>query len=87
MHENPTLKIELGSHTDSRGTVEYNRDLSQRRAQSVVDYLVTRGIARSRMVAKGYGESKLINRCSDGVECSDEEHQANRRTEFMVLEY
>jgi len=87
MHENPTLKIELGSHTDSRGTVEYNRDLSQRRAQSVVDYLVTRGIARNRMVAKGYGESKLINRCADGVECSDEEHQANRRTEFTVLEY
>jgi len=87
MHENPTLKIELGSHTDSRGTAEYNQDLSQRRAQSVVDYLVSKGIARTRMTAKGYGESRLLNRCSDGVDCSEEEHQANRRTEFTVLEY
>ena len=87
LHENPTLKIELGSHTDSRGTVEYNTNLSQQRAQSVVDYLVSRGIERSRLVAKGYGESQLINRCVDGVECSNEEHQQNRRTEFKVLEY
>jgi outer membrane protein OmpA-like peptidoglycan-associated protein len=87
MHENPTLKIELGSHTDSRGTNEYNQDLSQRRAQSAVDYLVSKGIARLRMIAKGYGESRLINRCADGVECTEEEHQANRRTEFTVLEY
>jgi Outer membrane protein and related peptidoglycan-associated (lipo)proteins len=87
MHENPTLKIELGSHTDSRGTAEYNQDLSQRRAQSSVNYLVTRGIARSRMVAKGYGESRLLNRCADGVDCTEAEHQLNRRTEFMVLEY
>lgn len=87
MHENPTLKIELGSHTDSRGTTEYNQNLSQLRAQSVVDYVVSKGIARERMVAKGYGESKLLNKCSDGVNCSDEEHQQNRRTEFTVMEY
>ncbi len=87
LHENPTLKIELASHTDSRGTVAYNEDLSQRRAQSAVNYLVSRGISRKRMVAKGYGESRLLNRCSDGVECSEEDHQANRRTEFTVLEY
>jgi len=87
MHENPTLKIELGSHTDCRGTNKYNEDLSQRRAQSAVNYLVTRGISRDRMVAKGYGESRLINRCADGVPCSPAEHQQNRRTEFTILSY
>lgn len=87
MRDNPTLKIELSSHTDSRGSNTYNEALSQRRAQSAVDYLVSRGIARDRMVAKGYGESKLVNRCADGVPCSRDEHQANRRTEVTVLEY
>ncbi|MDD2612478.1 MAG: OmpA family protein [Bacteroidales bacterium] len=87
MHENPTLKIELASHTDSRGTDKYNMDLSQNRAQSVVNYLVSRGISRDRMVAKGYGESRLINRCADGIGCTEAEHQENRRTEFTVLSY
>ncbi|WP_257668191.1 OmpA family protein [Parapedobacter tibetensis] len=87
MRDNPTLKIELSSHTDSRGSHAYNEALSQRRAQSAVDYLVSRGIARDRMIAKGYGETKLVNRCSDGVPCSREEHQANRRTEVTVLAF
>ena len=87
LRDNPTLKIELSSHTDSRGSDAYNEDLSQRRAQSAVDYLVSRGIARDRMVAKGYGESRLVNECADGVPCSREAHQANRRTEVTVLEY
>lgn len=87
MRDNPTLKIELGSHTDSRGVDIYNLDLSQRRARSAVNYLISRGIARDRMVAKGYGESKLLNKCSNGVKCSVAEHQANRRTEFTVLEF
>jgi len=87
MHENPTLNIELASHTDCRGTDAYNQNLSQRRAQSAVDYIVSRGISRSRMVAKGYGESRLINRCADGVPCSEAEHQENRRTEFTVTSY
>ncbi len=87
MRDNPTLKIELSSHTDSRGSHAYNESLSQRRAQSAVNYLVTRGIARDRMVAQGYGERRLLNRCSDGVACSIAEHQANRRTEVEVLEY
>ncbi len=87
MRDNPTLKIELSSHTDSRGTHAYNEALSQRRAQSAVDYLVSRGIARDRMVAKGYGETRLVNRCADGVPCSRDEHQANRRTEVTVLAY
>lgn len=87
MKEHPTLKIELSSHTDSRGSHAYNEVLSQRRAQSAVDYLVSRGIARDRMVAKGYGETRLVNHCADGVSCSREEHQANRRTEVTVLAY
>ncbi|PPL01077.1 OmpA family protein [Parapedobacter indicus] len=87
MRDNPTLKIELSSHTDSRGSDTYNEALSQRRAQSAVDYLVSRSIARDRMVAKGYGETKLVNRCADDVPCSREEHQANRRTEVTVLAY
>ncbi len=85
MRDNPTLKIELSSHTDSRGSDSYNDKLSQRRAQSAVDYLVTRGIARERLVAKGYGETRLLNRCSNGIPCSRAEHQANRRTEVEVL--
>ncbi|MFC3196207.1 OmpA family protein [Parapedobacter deserti] len=87
LRDNPTLKIELSSHTDSRGSHAYNEGLSQRRAQSAVDYLVSRGIARERMVAKGYGETRLVNHCADGVPCSREEHQANRRTEITVLAY
>src|SRR5690606_34953517 len=87
MRDNPTLKIELTSHTDSRGSNAYNEVLSQRRAQSAVDYLVSRGIARERMVAKGYGETRLVNDCADGVPCSHEAHQLNRRTEVTVLEF
>lgn len=86
MRDNPTLKIELSSHTDSRGSDSYNEKLSQRRAQAAVDYLVTRGIARERLVAKGYGETRLLNRCSNGVDCTRAEHQANRRTEVEVLD-
>lgn len=87
MRNNPTLKIELSSHTDSRGAKAYNQKLSQKRAQSAVDYIVGKGIERERLMAKGYGESRLINRCADGVKCTPEEHQANRRTEVEVLAY
>ncbi|GGH30788.1 OmpA family protein [Sphingobacterium alkalisoli] len=87
LRSNPSLAIELSSHTDSRGSDAYNMRLSQRRAQAAVDYLVRSGIARERMVAKGYGESRLVNRCSDGLSCNEVEHQANRRTEIEVLRY
>src|SRR5690606_30802308 len=86
LRDNPTLKIELSSHTDSRGSDKYNMTLSQKRAQAAVDYIVSQGIARERMVAKGYGESRLVNGCSNGVKCTETEHQANRRTEIEVLE-
>ena len=87
MRNNPTLKIELSSHTDSRGSDSYNMKLSQKRAQSAVDYIVSKGIDRDRMVAKGYGETRLVNKCANGVKCTPEEHQANRRTEVEVLAY
>lgn len=87
MRDNPSLEIELGSHTDSRGADKYNLALSQRRAQSVVNYLVNKGISRARMTAKGYGETQLLNGCEDGVPCTEEQHQENRRTVFKVVRY
>lgn len=85
--EFPKMKIELSSHTDSQGDAKYNQWLSQRRAQSAVEYLLSKGISKTRMIAIGFGESKLINHCKDEVECSEEEHQINRRTEFKIMEF
>lgn len=79
------LRIEIASHTDSRSDDNYNLALSQQRAQSVVNYLVSKGISRNRLVARGFGETKLKNNCSNGVECTEEEHHQNRRTEFRIL--
>lgn len=79
------VNIEIMAHTDSRGNDDYNMSLSQQRANSVVNYLVSKGVSRSRLSAKGYGETRLKNRCSNGVDCSDGEHRTNRRTEFRVL--
>jgi peptidoglycan-associated lipoprotein len=84
--DNPGIRIELSSHTDSRADDRYNDVLSQKRAESAVQYLVSKGIDRSRMSARGYGEQRLVNGCSNGVECTEEQHQANRRTEFKVTE-
>ena len=81
----PSSSVELSSHTDSRGSAAYNQDLSQRRAQSAVSYIVGRGVSRSRITAIGYGETRLRNRCSDDVKCSEEEHQTNRRTEAKLI--
>ncbi|MEZ4853672.1 OmpA family protein [Flavobacterium sp.] len=86
MKEKPNLSIEIMSHTDSRGDDAYNMSLSQQRAQSVVNYLVANGISRNRLVAKGYGETRLKNRCANGVDCSEAEHQVNRRTEFRIIQ-
>lgn len=76
--------IELSSHTDSRGNDEYNMQLSQKRAQSAVDYIISRGVSKDRINAMGYGESILVNECDDGMACTEKEHQLNRRTEFKV---
>ena len=87
LRDHPSLTIELSSHTDSRGKSNYNMKLSEKRAKSAVDYLVSRGISRNRLFAKGYGESQLLNNCPDHALCTEEEHQANRRTEIKVLAY
>ncbi|SER00762.1 OmpA family protein [Pedobacter rhizosphaerae] len=84
LQENPTIWIELGSHTDSRGKDSYNLTLSQKRAEAAVEYLISKGIERSRLEARGYGETVPLNKCKNGVECSDAEHQLNRRTEFKI---
>lgn len=84
MNDNPNILVELASHTDSRGSHAYNQRLSQRRADAAVKYIVTKGVEKKRITAKGYGETKLLNNCKDGVKCSEAEHQLNRRTEFTV---
>lgn len=81
----PGAKMEIASHTDSRGGASNNQALSERRAQSVVNYLIAKGVNNSRLVANGYGERKLKNRCADGVSCTEREHASNRRTEFRLI--
>jgi len=87
MQDNPTIWIELGSHTDSRGKDQYNQWLSQSRANAAVQYIIDRGVNKNRITAKGYGESMLLNRCSNGVKCSEADHQLNRRTEFKITKF
>ena len=80
-----SVKIEVGSHTDSRQSDIFNIKLSKNRAIATSNYIVSKGIDKSRLILKGYGESKLVNPCSDAVKCSEEEHQMNRRSEFKIL--
>ena len=82
--ENPNIKINIRSHTDSRASFEYNDQLSEKRAQSTMAWLVNNGIVASRLTAKGFGERELVNKCADNVPCTKEEHQANRRSEFII---
>ncbi len=84
MKDNTNIKIEAAAYTDSRGSHSYNKLLSQRRAKATVDYIISKGIDANRIIGKGYGEEKLINKCVDGVDCSREAHQKNRRTEFII---
>ena len=86
MKDNPKIKIELSSHADSRGTFQYNQTLTQKRAESVVKYLISQDISAARMIPRGYGETKPVNSCVDGIKCSEEMHQQNRRTEFTIIE-
>ncbi|WP_343764809.1 OmpA family protein [Gangjinia marincola] len=81
----PKLEIEISSHTDSRGSKKYNEGLSERRANQTKEYLLNNGLEAERIVAKGYGETQLLNECADGVPCSKEKHQLNRRSEFTIL--
>ncbi len=85
LNQNPGVKVELASHTDSQGGASSNQDLSERRAKAVADYLISKGVNSSLLVANGYGETKLLNRCKDGVSCTAREHAANRRTQFRLI--
>lgn len=85
MKDHPSSKIEMSAHTDSRGPSEYNLSLSDKRARSAVDYILSRGISAARITAQGYGETRLKNHCKDGTTCSEAEHSINRRTEATLL--
>jgi len=85
MQQYPKMKVDVRSHTDSRQTAKYNMALSDRRAKSTIQWLIKNGIAANRLTAKGYGESQLVNHCSDGVSCDEAEHQLNRRSEFIIV--
>lgn len=85
MTQNPTMAIDVRSHTDSRATFEYNEKLSDRRVKSSIAWLIKNGIKQDRLTGRGYGESLLVNQCSDGVTCSEEDHQMNRRSEFIIV--
>ncbi len=85
MKEYPEMKIDVRSHTDSRASNSYNLSLSDRRAKSTVKWIIENGIDKSRITGKGYGETQLVNGCADGVPCSEEQHQENRRSEFIIM--
>ena len=85
MNQYPDMVIELSSHTDARGNDSYNENLSQRRAESARRWLLAKGVPSSRIKAVGYGERQILNRCSNGVDCNEEEHRFNRRTEFKII--
>jgi outer membrane protein OmpA-like peptidoglycan-associated protein len=82
--ENPKLIMEISSHTDSQSSSGFNLGLSNRRAKTAVDFLIANGVAKNRLKAIGYGETRLLNHCADNVPCGDEDHKINRRTEFKI---
>lgn len=86
LYKYPTIKIEIKSHTDSRAPDDYNMNLSNKRALATMNYIISRGIDPSRVFGKGYGETQLVNKCSNGVKCTQAEHEMNRRTEFIIIE-
>ena len=83
--DNPEISVELSSHTDSRGSAGYNKKLSQTRADAAARYLISRGVSKDRIIARGDGEEKLFNNCRDGKNCSEELHAQNRRTEIKII--
>jgi outer membrane protein OmpA-like peptidoglycan-associated protein/tetratricopeptide (TPR) repeat protein len=86
MEKYPSLKIKVNAHTDSRGNDAYNLWLSQKRAQSTVAYMISKGISADRLDGEGFGEERLMNECENGVRCSNEKHQLNRRSEFIIFD-
>lgn len=85
LNQYPTIKLDIRSHTDSRSSAESNQLLSDKRAESTKNWLIQKGIDVSRLTAKGYGETQLVNKCADGVKCTEKEHQQNRRSEFIIV--
>lgn len=85
MKKYPTMKIDVRSHTDSRASFEYNDALSDRRAKSTIEWLVKNGVDENRLTGKGYGERELVNKCADGIDCTEAEHQENRRSQFIII--
>lgn len=85
LNQYPDLKLDIRSYTDSRQTARYNEILSDKRAISTIKWLVEKGVDPSRLTGKGYGETQLVNQCTDGAKCSEEEHQLNRRSEFIII--
>ena len=77
--------VEIGSHTDAQGSDQFNLTLSENRAKNIIEYLISKGVDSSRLIGVGYGETKLLNSCTNGVSCSDQQHLTNRRTEFKVF--
>ncbi|MDM1327923.1 OmpA family protein [Myroides odoratimimus] len=86
MQQYPTMKIDVRSHTDSRGNDTYNLNLSDRRVKATIEWMTKQGIEASRLTGRGYGETQLLNGCSNGEHCTDAEHQVNRRSEFIIKE-
>ncbi len=85
MENIPNITVELSSHSDSKGSDEYNLTLSKKRAKAAVDYIILQGVSANRITGIGYGETKLVNKCANGVECTEEQHAENRRLEFKVV--
>lgn len=82
---NPSIKIEVASHTDSRGEDKYNLELTQKQANALKEFLIEQGIAEDRIKARGFGESQLINQCQNDIKCTSEEHIQNRRVEYVII--
>jgi outer membrane protein OmpA-like peptidoglycan-associated protein len=87
LKENPEMRVKVPSHTDPRGESDYNKWLSERRVQSTVAYLLSKGIQNERLIEESFGEEKLLNDCDDSKPCSEDEHKINRRSEFIIIEF
>lgn len=85
LHDRPNISLKVNSHTDSRGKDDFNMRLSESRAKATVDYIVNHGIDKKRVTGQGFGETQLINNCTNGVPCTEAEHELNRRSEFIIL--
>ncbi|WP_289664922.1 OmpA family protein [Flavobacterium panacagri] len=85
LNEYPNMRLDIRSHTDSRASSESNQILSEKRAQSTKNWLIQKGISEDRLTAKGYGETQLVNKCADGVKCTEKQHMQNRRSEFIIV--